>query len=195
MPTESGGRGIPGQASVDPVLPEPAGWWQAEEVLRASSTRVRLFSVRYEVTQDGRPVTGWTARTWQPHRDLVIDGHPYALRSEGVARFALEGDIRAHILRTVDHPYGPLSTPHWNVEVGDLTYRMAGSGIGRRFALLTTADAANEAGRVWRTGALRPSYAAQLPAALALPVQVFVLWSAMAIWRASVAAATAAVAR
>jgi hypothetical protein len=160
-------------------------------MLRAASTRVGLFHVRYEVSRDGRPVTGWTARTWQSHRDLVIDGHPYALRSEGIARFALEGDLRAHILRTVEHPDGPLSRPHWNVEIGDLTYRLTGSGVGRRFALLTTADAVNEAGRVWRTGALRPSYAAQLPDALALPVQVFVLWSAMAIWRASVAAATA----
>lgn len=164
-------------------------------MLRATSTRAGLFQVRYEVSRNGRPVTGWTARTWQQHRDLVIDGHPYALRSEGIARFALEGEIRARILRTVDHPDGPLSRPHWNVEVGDLTYRLAGSGVGRRFALLTTADAVNEAGRVWRTGALRPSYAAHLPEALQLPVQVFVLWSAMAIWRASVAAGTAAALR
>ncbi|ANY05267.1 hypothetical protein [Pseudonocardia sp. HH130630-07] len=161
-------------------------------MLRATSSRVGLFRERYEVRLDGRAVTGWTARTWQPHRDLVIDGHPYALRSEGIARFALEGDVRAHILRTVDHPDGPLSRPHWNVEIGDLTYRLSGSGLGRRFALLTTADAVNEAGRVWRSGTLRPSYAAQLPDALDLPVQVFVLWSAMAIWRASVAAAATA---
>lgn len=158
-------------------------------MLRATSARAGLFTVRYEVSEDGRPVTGWTTRTWQQHRDLVIDGHPYALRSEGIARFALEGEIRAHILRSVDHPDGPLSNPHWNVEVGDLAYRLAGSGVGRRFALLTTADAVNESGRVWRTGSLRPSYTAQLPNALELPVQVFVLWSAMAIWRASVAAA------
>ena len=164
-------------------------------MLRATSSRAGLLRVRYVVRRDGRPVTGWTARTHQQHRDLVIDGHPYALRSEGIARFALEGEIRAHIQRTVDHPSGPLSTPHWNVEAGDLTYRLSGSGVGRRFALLTTADAVNEAGRVWRTGALRPSYSAQLPDALELPVQVFVLWSAMAIWRASVASAGAAVIR
>lgn len=165
-------------------------------MLRATSARAGLFTVRYEVSADGRPVTGWTARTWQQHRDLVIDGHPYALRSEGIARFALEGEIRAHIRRTVDHPDGPLSTPHWHVEAGGPAYRLTGSGVGRRFALLTTADAVNEAGRVWRTGSLRPSYAAQLPHALELPVQVFVLWSAMAIWRASVAAAgTAALTR
>ena len=162
-------------------------------MLRATTTRTGLFRVRYEVRHDGRLVTAWTARTRQEHRDLVIDGHPYALRAEGIARFTLEGDIRAHLLRSVDHPDGPLSRPHWNLELGDLTYRLTGSGVGRRFALLTIADAVNEAGRVWRTGALRPAYAAQLPDALALPVQVFVLWSAMAIWRASVAAAGTAV--
>lgn len=159
--------------------------------LRATSTSAGLFRVRYEITADGRAVTGWSARTWQAQRDLVIDGHPYALRSEGIARFALEGDVRAHIQRSVEHPDGPLSRPRWTVELGDLTYRLTGSGIGRRFALLTTADAVNEAGRVWRAGGfrLRQSYGADLPDALPLPVGVFVLWAAMAIWRASVAAA------
>lgn len=161
-------------------------------MLRVTSSPAGLFRVRYEVTADDRPVAGWTARTWQQHRDLLIDGHPYALRSEGIARFSLEGEIRAHIQRTVDHPFGPRSKPHWIVETGEVAYRLAGSGVGRRFALLTTADAVNEAGRVWRTGTVRPSYAAELPAALDLPVQVFVLWSAMAIWRASVAAAATA---
>jgi hypothetical protein len=161
--------------------------------LRATSTPAGLLRVRYEVTADGRAVTGWSARAWHSHRDLVIDGHPYALRSEGIARFALEGDIRAHIQRSVDHPDGPLSRPRWTVELGDLTYRLTGSGIGRRFALLTTADAVNEAGRVWRTGGLRPSYGADLPDALPLPVGVFVLWAAMAIWRATVTAAATAV--
>lgn len=165
--------------------------WQAVRVLRATSSRVGLFSVRYEVRADGRAVTGWTARHWQEHRDLVIEGSPYALRSEGIARFGLEGDVRARCLRTAD---GPPSARHWNLEVGDLRYRLAGSGVGRRFALLTTADALNEAGRVWRTGALRPSYAAELPAALPIPVQVFVLWIAMAIWRASVTAGRATLA-
>ncbi|WP_379610417.1 hypothetical protein [Pseudonocardia nematodicida] len=153
-----------------------------------------LFAVRYEVSRDGRPVTGWTARNrYQPHRDLMIDGHPYALRSEGIARFALEGDLRATILRTAD---GPVTKRHWNVELGDLKYRLAGSGVGKRFSLLTTADAVNEAGRVWRSGAVRPTYVAELPDALPLPVQVLVLWASMTIWRASVAAAgTAALTR
>lgn len=157
-------------------------------VLRATSSRVGLFSVRYEVRSDGRAVTGWTARQWQPHRDLLIEGNPYALRSEGIARFGLEGDIRARCLRSAD---GPMSQRFWNLEVADVRYRLAGAGVGRRFSLLTPADAVNEAGRVWRTGALRPSYAAQLPDVLPMPVQVFVLWIAMAIWRASVAAGRA----
>lgn len=161
--------------------------------LRATSVPAGLLRVRYEVTADGRAVTGWSARAWQAHRDLVIDGHPYALRSEGIARFALEGDVRARIQRSVDHPDGPLSRPRWSVEVGDLAYRLSGSGVGHRFALLTTADAVNEAGRVWRAGALRPRYGADLPDALPLPVGVFVLWAAMAIWRAPVTAAATAV--
>ncbi|MBC3193015.1 hypothetical protein H7X46_18305 [Pseudonocardia sp. C8] len=157
-------------------------------VLRATTSWAGPFRVRHEVTRDGRPVAGWIARTWQEHRDLVIDGQPYALRAEGIAVFTLEGEVRAHIRRTVEHRYR-LPAPHWTVEAGDLTYRLAGSGAGRRFSLLTTGDPAGEAGQVWRTGRLRPSYAARLPDALELPVQVFVLWSAMAIWRATVAAA------
>lgn len=147
--------------------------------------------MRYEVRADGRAVTGWTARRTQEHRDLLIDGSPYALRSEGIARFGLEGDVRARCLRSAD---GPPSRRHWSVETGDVRYRLAGSGVGRRFALLTPADAVNEAGRVWRTGTLRASYAAELPGALPMPVQVFVLWIAMAIWRASVAAGRATLA-
>ncbi|MFP5021899.1 hypothetical protein [Pseudonocardia phyllosphaerae] len=159
-------------------------------MLVATTSRAGLVSVRYEVRRDGRAVTGWTARHRQAHRDLLIEGSPYALRSEGIARFRLEGDVRARCLRSVD---GPPGQRFWNVETGDLRYRLTGTGIGRRFGLLGAADAANEAGRVWRTGTLRPSYAAQLPDALVTPVQVFVLWVAMAIWRASVAAAATGV--
>ena len=160
-------------------------------MLRATSSRVGLLSVRYEVRASGHPVTDWTARHWQQHRDLLIEGSPYALRSEGIARFGLEGDVRARCLRSAD---GPPSQRYWNLEAGEVRYRLAGSGVGRRFALLTPADAVNEAGRIWRIGTLRPSYAAELPGALPMPVQVFVLWIAMAIWRASVAAARATLA-
>lgn len=157
-------------------------------MLRATSSRAGLFSVRYEIRADGRVVTAWTTRRWQEHRDLLIDGSPYALRAEGIARFGLEGDVRARCLRSVD---GPPSARFWNLEVADVRCRLSGSGVGRRFTLHAPADAPGESGRIWRTGLLRPSYAAELPDVLPMPVQVFVLWIAMAIWRASVAAGRA----
>ncbi|WP_337831887.1 hypothetical protein [Pseudonocardia sp. TMWB2A] len=156
--------------------------------LRAGSTSSGLLRARYEVIADGRVVTGWTARTPQAHRELVVDGATYVLDAHGVARFSLEGGVRAHLRRTVD----PRPRTSWTLEAGALAYRMTGSGLGRRFTLADV-DGGTEVGAVWRTTGLRPSYGAELPDEVPVPVGVFVLWAAMAIWRATVTAAATAV--
>jgi hypothetical protein len=149
---------------------EPTRWW--------AST--------YAVREDGVPLTELSFRALREGGRFVLGGVPYTLRRERMAGdFLLEGLDGAEVARA-RKPSAFRRRFELRHQGGALRIEPT-SGWGRRYRVV---DGGRQVGEVRRRSAFRRQVDTDLPDDLPRPVQVFVLWLVLLMFRRDEAAAS-----
>ena len=141
----------------------------------------------YEITRDDAPVGAIEcSRMWE-RATITIDGARYAAAREGKMSGQFYLEVNGNRLATAEKP--STSGRRFTVQVGDRTLTLqAASTFGRSF-ILTEHDV--QIGGINPLGWLSRKWQAEIPAGLALEVQVFLIWLFILLWRRAQAAIVA----
>jgi hypothetical protein len=152
-----------------------------------TAKRASVWSARYEVAVDGRPVGSWRGSSWRSGGEFQLDGRRYRVSGNTWGnRFTMvDGD--GAVIAAADR----VGRKRWTVEAGGETYEF------RRASLWTGEQELHVGGRrmgsVRRPSGWRTDLTAELPG-LPLPVQLFVVGVVMAMQADASGAAVAAAA-
>ncbi|GAA2616396.1 hypothetical protein GCM10010399_54140 [Dactylosporangium fulvum] len=151
-------------------------------MLQARKTSV--WRSRYEVVADGRPVTTWDGAFWNNGGDFTLDGRRYEVRGNAWgSRFTMVDGSGAQLARAER-----VGRKRWTVEAGGRVHHFQRASVfGSEQELVTDG---RRVGSVRCTSVWRGDVTADLPG-LPLPVQIFVLGVAVAMWNAQAAASGA----
>ena len=150
---------------------------------------MRWFSWDFTVERDGRAVAELDISWWRERGELTIAGQTYAIAREGL----IAGDFR---MTAVDHSVvATACKPSVLRRRFDIVYRGHTVVLEARSAWRRTMDVlldGRAVGAITPAGAWTRRASAELPDALPLPVQVFVVWLAVLLWKREQDAAAAA---
>lgn len=148
------------------------------------------FSWNFDILDDDHLVASIKVSSLPETGTFSLDGADYRARREGMfsGDFLLEGN--AQTIAHAQKPSAFLST--FEIQYSDRSYTLKKeSVVGRSFVLF---DGDREVGSIRPEGFLSRKSAVSLPATMPRPVQVFVLWLAILIWRREANAGAAAAA-
>jgi hypothetical protein len=141
---------------------------------------MRWFSWDFSVERDGRAVAELDISWWRERGDLTIAGQTYAIVREGL----ISSDFR---LTAPDHSVvATASKPSVLRRRFDVVYRGHTVVLEARSAWRRTMDVlldGRAVGAITPAGAWSRRASAELPESLPLPVQVFVVWLAVLLWK------------
>ena len=150
---------------------------------------MRWFSWDFAVERNGREVAELDISWWRERGALTIAGQTYAIAREGL----IAGDFR---MTAPDHSVvATASKPSVLRRRFDIVYRGHTVVLEARSAWRRTMDVlldGRAVGAITPAGAWTRRASAELPDALPLPVQVFVVWLAVLLWKREQDAAAAA---
>jgi hypothetical protein len=141
---------------------------------------LRWFSWDFSVDRDGRQIAELDISWWRERGELVIDGATYAVVREGL----LSSDFRmmapdGSVVATASKP--GLFRRRFDVVFGGHTVTLqARSPWGRTMDVLLDGRGV---GAITPAGIWTRRASADLPDTLPRPVQVFVLWLAVLLWK------------
>lgn len=150
---------------------------------------LRWFSWDFTVDRDGRRIAELDMSWWRERGELTIDGATYAIRRDGL----ISGDF--HLTGADGRKVATASKPsmfrrRFEVVHGGRTWTLEPRSVwGRAMSVLVDG---REAGAITPAGAWTRRASANLPEALPVPVQVFMVWLAVLLWKRDEDAATAA---
>jgi len=149
---------------------------------------MRWFSWDFAVERDGREVAELDISWWRERGALTITGQTYAIAREGL----IAGDFR---MTAPDHSVvATASKPSVLRRRFDIVCRGHTVVLEARSAWRRTMDVlldGRAVGAITPSGAWTRRASAELPDALPLPVQVFVVWLAVLLWKREQDAAAA----
>lgn len=145
-----------------------------------------MFSNDYVMTSHDGRLAEIDVSNWRERAEFVVDGRTYRLAREGRAGAfqLLDGDT---VVARAEKPSAFSS--QFNLYSGNETLVLRKLSMWSRGFGLYHGD--REIGRIAPTGAFSRKAAVQLPEEWPLPVQVFVFWLVLVIWRREAAAAAA----
>jgi hypothetical protein len=141
---------------------------------------VRWFSWDFTVDRDGRRLATLDLAWWRERGELVIDGQPFGVARQGL----LSGDFRltaadGRLIAAASKP--SVLRRRFDVVYGGHTLTLqARSTWGRAMDVHLDGLAV---GGIVPAGAWTRRASATLPDSVPLPVQVFVIWLAMLLWK------------
>jgi hypothetical protein len=141
---------------------------------------LRWFSWDFSVGRDGREVAALDISWWRERGALVIDGVSYAVVREGLVSsdFRMTGPD-GRVVATASKP--SLFRRRFDVVAGSHTVTLqARSAWGRTMDVLLDG---RPAGTVTPAGMWTRRASADLPDTLPRPVQVFILWLVLLLWK------------
>jgi hypothetical protein len=145
------------------------------------------FSWNFTVSQQSRPIAGFDISWWRERGSLTVEGKTYPVSREGMMSgdFVLESDrgilARATKLSALRRSFTVVS--------GAKTYTLRAKQAFRRSFVLLDGD--REIGRIAPESAWGRRASANLPADVPLPVQVFLVWLTVLLWKRDSDAAAA----
>lgn len=150
---------------------------------------MRWFSWDFTVERGGRAVAELDISWWRERGELTIDGRTYGVRRDGL----ISGDFTltapdGTVVATASKP-SILHRRFAVVHGGHTITIEARSAWGRTMDVLLDGRAV---GAISPAGAWTRRAVAELPDALPLPVQVFVVWLAVLLWKRDEDAVSAA---
>ena len=150
---------------------------------------LRWFSWDFTVDRDGRQVAELDISWWRERGELLVDGAAYTVVREGL----ISSDFRmtapdGRVVATASKP--SLFRRRFDVVFGGHTVTLqARSAWGRTMDVLLDG---RSAGSITPAGVWTRRASADLPDTLPRPVQVFVLWLAVLLWKRDQDSAAAA---
>ncbi|MEO5822170.1 MAG: hypothetical protein ABIT71_16825 [Vicinamibacteraceae bacterium] len=151
--------------------------------------QLRWFSWDFTVSRDGRRLAELDISCWRERGVLSVDGASYAITREGF----MSGDFRLtgpdnRVIASASKP--SLLRRRFEIVHGGRTWTLQPrSAWGRAMTLLVDG---RDAGAITPAGAWTRRASASLPDTLPLPVQVFIVWLAVLLWKRDQDAAAAA---
>lgn len=148
----------------------------------------RFFSADYSLFDGDREVALLDVSSWRERATLEIDGAAYTFAGQGVfgRTFLLQRDD--HTLATAEKPSAFRN--RFEVEHQGRRYQVEKAGFWRRdFAVL---DNGRQIGSVRASGVFSRDVTVDLPADWPLPLQVFVFWLVLVLWKRQAAVAVSA---
>jgi hypothetical protein len=141
---------------------------------------LRWFSWDFSVDRDGRRVAELDISWWRERGELAVDGTSYAVAREGL----LSGDFRmtapdGRLVATASKPSA--FRRRFDIVHGGRTWTLQARSAWRRTMDLSVEG--RSAGAITPTSIWSRRATANLPAALPLPVQVFVVWLTVLLWK------------
>jgi hypothetical protein len=138
------------------------------------------YSWAFTVARDGRALSALDISTWRERGDLVVEGEPYRIAREGLCSgdFRLES-VGGGVLATATKPSILCRT--FRVSSGGRTLTLRPRSIWGRALVVREGD--RDVGSITPRGVWTHRATAMLPDDLPLPVQTFLLWLAVLIWK------------
>ena len=141
---------------------------------------LRWFSWDFTVGRDGQPIAELDISWWRERGELLVDGVTYTVVREGL----VSSDFRmtapdGRVVATASKP--SILRRRFDVVSGGRTVTLqARSAWGRTMDVLLDG---RSAGAITPAGVWTRRASADLPETLPRPVQVFVLWLAVLLWK------------
>lgn len=147
-----------------------------------TAENVSMWRGRYQIAEDGRPITMWDPSWWHTGGDFEIDGHRFTVRANGWGskyRMYDEADNEIALVEKAGRK-------HWSVQADGRAYEFRRASFwGNEQELLVGGV---RAGSLRRKSAWSGNIEADLPG-MPQPIQVFVIGVQISLWKAQSAAA------
>lgn len=147
-----------------------------------------IFSRDFSIEAAGQRIALLDVAFWKEAGEISIEGRPYKLYREGLMHGAFVLESQGQVVARALKPSAFFS--HFDLEMGDRRYSLKrNSAFGRAFTIL---QGDTVVGSVRPAGVFSRRAVVELPVDWPVPVQVFVFWLVLVIWKRDESGAAAA---
>ena len=138
-----------------------------------------LFSSHYEILDAGQMLTTVNIRWWREAGKFKLDGEQYTVGRRGLASGLFYVEQDGELLASAAKPSAFFN--RFTVQCDDQEYELSKrSAFGRAFDLKRNGSLV---GSMTPTSVFTRSAKVQLPSEISAPVQVFITWLVLVIWK------------